>query len=92
MVRRFIYKIKENDMMVVRIGYRDVVMSVKDAVTMGEILQRAEKYEKKLLREDGAFKSGYTYHVWPNEEEFAMTLISDDLYRMAKMAGMAEDK
>ena len=77
-------------MMVVRIGYNEVIMSVKDAVALGEIMQRAEKYEKKYNREDGAVKSSYSYHVWPNEEEIAMTLISDDLYRMAKLAGKAE--
>lgn len=77
-------------MMVVRLGYSDLVMPIKDAVTLGEIMQRAEKYEKKYLREDGAIKSGYSYHVWPSEDEITMTLISDDLYRIAKLAGKAE--
>ena len=76
--------------MVIRLGYSEVVMSVKDAVALGEIMQRAERYEKKYIRENGSTKSSYTYHVWPNEEEITMTLINDDLYRMAKLAGKAE--
>jgi hypothetical protein len=80
-------------MMVVKIGYKDLVMSTKDAIALGEIVQRAEKYEKKYNRDSGVTNGGtYSYHVWPSDEEVTMTLISDDLYRMAKMAGKAEDK
>lgn len=78
--------------MVVRLGYNEVVMSTKDAVALGEIMQRAEKYEKKYIRDEGSTKSSYSYHVWPSEDEITMTLISDDLYRMAKLAGKPEDK
>ena len=77
-------------MMVVRLGYSDLVMPIKDAVTLGEIMQRAEKYEKKYRKDEVTGTSDYTYHVWPSPEEINMKLISDDAYRLAKLAGKPE--
>lgn len=78
-------------MMVVEIGYNSIVMPAKDAVLLAEIMQRAEKYEKKYRRDDSSGAS-YTYHVWPNTDEIVMRLISDDVYRMAKLAGKPDEK
>lgn len=76
-------------MMVMELGYNSIVLPVKDALAVAEIMQRAEKYEKKYNRgADG--NNNYTYHVWPNPDEVAMKLISDDIYRMAKLAGQPE--
>jgi hypothetical protein len=87
--RRFTSKTEENDMMVMEFGYTSIVLSAKDALAIAEILQRAEKYEKKYRRETGG-ETNYTYHVWPNPDEVVMRLISDDIYRMAKLAGKPE--
>lgn len=76
-------------MMVMEFGYSSLVLSAKDALAMAEIMQRAEKYEKKYRREDGGATT-YTYHVWANPDEITMKLISDDIYRMAKLAGKPE--
>ena len=76
-------------MIVMEFSYLSLVLSVKDALAMAEIMQRAEKYEKKYRRETGG-ESSYTYHVWPNSDEMVMKLISDDIYRMAKLAGKPE--
>ena len=76
-------------MIVMEFSYISLVLSVKDALAMAEIMQRAEKYEKKYRRETGG-ESSYTYHVWPNPDEVVMRLISDDIYRMAKLAGKPE--
>lgn len=76
-------------MIVMEFSYISIVMSVKDAIAMAEIMQRAEKYEKKYRRETGG-ETSYTYHVWPNSDEVGMKLISDDIYRMAKLAGKPE--
>lgn len=77
-------------MVVIRLTYCELVMPPKDALALAEIIQRAEKYEKKYNRSNDSANGGYTFHVWPNEEEFGMSLISDDAYRMAKLAGKPE--
>ena len=79
-------------MVVIDFGYNtnSLVMSPADALAMAEIMQRAEKYEKKYLPGNGGGESSYTYHVWPNLGEISMKIISDDNYRMAKLAGKPE--
>ena len=79
-------------MVVIEFGYNtsSLVMSPKDALVMAEIMQRAEKYEKKYRPGGGGVDSTYTYHVWTNSDEISMKIISDDVYRMAKLAGKAE--
>ncbi len=76
-------------MMVMELGYNSIVLPVKDALAVAEIMQRAEKYEKKYNRGDDGNNS-YTYHVWVNPDEITMKLISDDIYRVAKLAGKPE--
>lgn len=78
-------------MMIVTVGYGEFAMSPKDAVALSEILQRAERYTKKYHREEGDVKSHYTHHAWAHEEEFQMRLVSDDMFRMAKLAGKPEE-
>ena len=92
MAKQFTLKTKENDMVVIDFGYNtnSLVMSPADALAMAEIMQRAEKYEKKYLPGNGGGESSYTYHVWPNLGEISMKIISDDNYRMAKLAGKPE--
>lgn len=82
-------------MVVFELGYVNYVLSPKDALAMAEILQRAEKYLKKYhlkkYRKDEATGThGYTYHVYENTDEIVMKIISDDHYRLAKLAGEPE--
>lgn len=63
------------------------VLSVKDAVTVAEILQKAEVWKEEYMN-----GGSNTYHAYPAESKIAMELISDDLYRMAKLAGKPEKK
>lgn len=74
-------------MMVMKIGYMEFALSVKDAVTVAEILQKAETWKEEYV-------SGgeNTYHVYPFDGSIKMELVSDDLYRMAKLAGKPEKK
>ena len=90
--KQFTLKTKENDMVVIEFGYNasSLVMSPKDALAMAEIIQRAEKYEKKYRPGGAGVESSYTYHVWTNPDEINMKIISDDAYRMAKLAGKPE--
>jgi hypothetical protein len=75
--------VRENEMIVVTMGYQDFVMSPKDAFALSEILSRVERYESKY------YGSGNenTFHVYPSDKPFPMNIISDDVYRMAKLAG-----
>lgn len=70
---------------VLTIGYKSYVMDLKEAVNVAEAISRAEMYESKWSRET----SESSFHIYPNmKDDFGdIKLISDDLYRMAKLAG-----
>lgn len=63
------------------------VLSVKDAVTIAEILQKADTWKEEYVS-----GSVSTYHAYPSEGKVSLELVSDDLYRMAKLAGKPEKK
>ena len=69
-------------MLVLSFNYGEYVLSTKDAVTIMEILQKAERYEQKYVS-----GGDNTHHVYPFTDTIVAKLISDDLYRMAKLAG-----
>lgn len=81
-------------MVVVEIGYNNFALSKEDAMTIVEILERAELYEAKYWSTDKRKEKGmtadYTYHVYPNEKQYTMKIISNDMYNMAKLAGKPE--
>lgn len=74
-------------MLVLKIGYTEFVLPVKDAVVVAEALQKAEVWKENYV-------SGgeNTYHVYPFEGTLKMELITENLYRMAKLAGKPEKK
>ena len=72
--------------MIVSLSYGEYVMPTKDAVQLMEILNKAERYKKKYDAQNPS------HHVWTQEDTtFMATLMADDLYRMAKLAGKPED-
>ena len=81
-------------MVVIEIGYSKYCLPKEQAFTMIEILEKAEIYEAKYWstekRKERGIDVDYTYHVFPNEKQYSMQLISDDLYNMAKLAGKPE--
>lgn len=78
-------------MVVIEFGYgNSYVMSAKDALALAEIIQRAEKYEKKYRKDEATGTNGYTFHVWPNNDEILMRVISEESYRLARLAGKPE--
>ena len=89
LVRLFTSKIEGNDMIAIEFGYTQYVLSVKDALAMSEILERAEIYEKKWIPTEDRAEGGpsETVHVYMNDREISMRLISNSLYQMAKLAG-----
>lgn len=74
-------------MVVVTIPYGSMVMEAKDAFVLAEIYARSEEYTEKWRSADDG---GTTVHVFPNHTEMDMKVITDDLYRMAKLAGKPE--
>jgi citrate synthase len=71
--------------MVISLGYGELVMPTKDAVTVLEILERAEKYRTKYNGKES------TQHVYPNTDTYSARLITEDLYRIAKLAGEPDE-
>lgn len=71
-------------MVILKLGYSEYAMDAKDAVTIIELLSNAETYEAVWNKaEDG----GTTHHVYDSTTQHSITSISDNLYRMAKLAG-----
>ena len=96
--RRFISKIninlskeRGNEMMIVTFGYTDYVVQTKDALTLLEILGNSEKYEERYIPKDDKGntigESYHTYHVYANDSVVSAKTISDEKYRLAKLAG-----
>ena len=70
---------------IMSIGYNEYVLDLQDAVTVMEIMTKAERYKEK-------WRSGgdTTHHVWGDEGSNVVTSIkplSENLYRTAKLAG-----
>lgn len=78
-------------MMIVTFGYTDYIVPTKDAVTLLDLLANAEKYEERYVSKDdkgnALNESYYTYHVYANESVASAKTISDEKYRLAKLAG-----
>ena len=91
MVRRFTLKIKEGKMVVIELGYRKYVLPRDKAMALVEALESAETYEARYWDEAKRLALGmtetYTYHVYPSDSTFSMSLITDSHYQMAKLAG-----
>ena len=65
-------------------------MDAKDALTIQEIVSKAERYKSKYQsKEDG----GTLHYIWEQDELSEMRsidMLPDNLYRMAKLAGKPE--
>jgi len=91
MAERFTLLIRRNKMIVIDLGYRKVALTKEKAMQLMDCLESAEIYEEKYWSEDKRKELGmtetYTYHVYPNEANFSMQIVSDSKYQMAKLAG-----
>lgn len=83
-------------MVVIDLGYNSFVMTKEQALSLIDIIEKAELYESKYINKEDRERLGLpagvdqTHHVYPNEKTFNMRIINDDLYRMAKLAGKPE--
>ena len=88
--KRFIFK--EIEMVVVDLGYKKVVLDRERAMALIEILETADVYEEVYWGEQDRIRLGmgnetYTYHVYANDTNFSMQIMSESKYQMAKLAG-----
>lgn len=76
--------------MVITLGWQKYVVDAKQAVAIAEMLSTAERYENCNKKDaEGNYVS--TYHVYDSaDERWAMEVIPDSVYRMAKLAGKPE--
>ena len=72
---------------VMSLGYDEYVMPAEDALTLVNIIARAERYKEN-------YRSGgnTTYHIWEDDRTASamMKVISNGHYRIAKCAGKPE--
>lgn len=73
---------------VIRIGYNDYVVSVEQAVAIAEAIATAPRFEAVGYGEDKA-----TY-IWdePVDQRVSIHVISEELFRMASMAGKPDKR
>ena len=69
---------------IVKFGYTDYVMELKDAVSLAELLSKAEIYDSKYVP-----NGDNAHYIYANDanEVGTIKLISDSFYQMAKLAG-----
>lgn len=68
-----------------RFDYKEYLVDIADALTVIDILDKADCYECKYDQETG--KSYFVYPQLPGDKLRSLDLMPDDLYRMAKLAG-----
>lgn len=67
---------------IITINYVDYVVESEVALQIADTVMNAERYTQK------GYGSDATHFIYDNDKtDFNMRLISDDLYRMAKLAG-----
>lgn len=75
---------------VIQIGYNTYLLDAKDAISIMEMIDKADVWEEKWQsREDG----GTLYFAYSQDTEDSIRnvkIIPDSLYKMAKMAGKPE--
>jgi len=76
-------------MMVLKLGWDlQVLLSIKDAVTVAEILSKAHTWDEKYISES----STTAYFAYPSEQNFSMKIVPDSIAEMARMAGKPDKK
>ena len=78
---------------IVEIGYRNFVLDARDAVALAEMLGSAERYEAVWHGKTDTTEAHHTYHIYTQDAPDAptMKIISDDAYRMYKLAGKPDN-
>lgn len=77
---------------IIRYGYDHYVVEAEDALTIHNILAKAELFHRNYR---STADGGTSYYVWEQDMSSEMrdiTLMPDGLYRMAKLAGKPPEK
>ena len=74
---------------VIQWGYRQVVVSAEQAITIAEMLSDAEIYESKYHAKTELQPSYQTFHIFPmtETESISMRVITNEQYQMYRLAG-----
>lgn len=79
---------------VVSLGYKSIVLDADKAIALAELMQNAEAYESKWHNKTDTRDSYNSYHIYPLDQDgssfLGMQMITDDAYRMYKLAGKPE--
>jgi len=73
-------------------GYRQLVVSAEQAIKIAEMLSDAEVYDSKYHAKTDLQPAYQTFHIYPmtESESLSMRILTDDQYRLYKLAGRPE--
>lgn len=79
---------------IINLGYRSYVVSADKAVALANLVAEAEVYESKWHSKTDTTASFNTYHIYPvsQDQAFTMQLLTDESYRLYKLAGKPVDE
>jgi hypothetical protein len=91
----FITNVRRANMVTIEIGYKKIVLPRDKAMMLMECLESSMEYQAKYWSDEKRRELGmtecYTYHVFPNDTQYSMSLISDEHFQMAKLAGKPQE-
>ena len=78
---------------VVSVPYGDFVVDAKDALLLADVLSKSERYQSKYHSAEGDKPSHNTHHIYEMDPDstFQMRIVTDDNYKLFKLAGKPED-
>ena len=78
---------------IINLGYRQVVVDAAKAIALAEMLKDAETYESKYHSRTETTESHNTHHIYPMTQDsaFTMQLVTDEAYRLYKLAGKPDN-
>lgn len=92
LVRQYILR-KASDMaqakVIITLGYQKYIMDLDKAVQVMQAFCQMEKYDDVYHKEEDG---GTTHHIYPETMAASISVISESLYQMAKLAGKPEKK
>lgn len=75
---------------VIQIGYDNYILDAKDAITIMEILDKAEVWQEKYQSHADGGTLYFAYSACDAESIRNIKIVPDTLYKMAKLAGKPE--
>ena len=71
---------------ILKLNYKEYVMTPEDALHILNLMGKAERYETTYAS-DSRTKTYHVYDIPLEEKTEHLEIVADDLYRMAKLAG-----